>query len=220
MPIASTQLPECFGDAHPDDLALDRATRAAKARLATERAELCIEWSQVGDFSQEELSERLHIAVHQGDALGAMGYAAMLHARGESIVPLTAPSDTTPLQRAARWLLSDDAGLSSEALCRHMLGFPCDNEDWGYPVPHDTGDLGRCLRLLKLIPEWAPRMPEMAQRGRHWAALVAEWDRLTELMVEETGPDFCQRRIPEAKASSQLMDALLAEADSVSTIAE
>ena len=35
----------------------------------------------------------------------------------------------------------------------------------GWSYPSDPADLGRCLRLLREIPEWAPRMPEMAKRG-------------------------------------------------------
>ncbi len=61
---------------------------------------------------------------------------------------------------ALEWALSDDTGMSSEALARHMLGF---NHYGHYPAPSDKDDRGRCIRLLNLIPEWWDRLDEMAQ---------------------------------------------------------
>ena len=65
----------------------------------------------------------------------------------------------TPIHRAIKWSLGDDTGISSKALCAVMLGFE--------PIlnipPSDKWDRGRCIRLLKLIPEWIPRLKEMAE---------------------------------------------------------
>lgn len=44
--------------------------------------------------------------------------------------------------------------------------------------PSDGDDLGRCLRLLDLMPEWKPRMVEMTAVSPYWAALVKHWDEL------------------------------------------
>jgi len=60
-------------------------------------------------------------------------------------------------RRAIEWALGDDTGSSSEALCRFMLGI---SPSGGMP-PSDAGDRGRCIRLLKLIPEWIPRLKEL-----------------------------------------------------------
>jgi hypothetical protein len=62
--------------------------------------------------------------------------------------------------RTLLWLLSDDTGMSSKSIARHMaLG-----HDMGYSSPpSDSGDRGRCIRLLELIPEWLPRLDEMRQ---------------------------------------------------------
>lgn len=92
-------------------------------------------------------------------------------------------------RRAVRWALSNDTGTSSTTLCRHMLGFPHEGTFW-VSEPSDGGDLGRCCRLLLLIPEWVPRIPEMAKLSNSWAALVPHWAELTELLASETGPEF------------------------------
>lgn len=62
------------------------------------------------------------------------------------------------VKRALKWLMSDDTGISSTALCAHMLGI----EGVRNMPPSDAGDRGRCIRLLQLIPEWQPRLDEMA----------------------------------------------------------
>lgn len=67
---------------------------------------------------------------------------------------------TEPIvKRALTWLMGDDTGISSKALCAHMLGI----EGARNMPPSDAGDRGRCIRLLQLIPEWQPRLDEMAQ---------------------------------------------------------
>lgn len=45
-----------------------------------------------------------------------------------------------------------------------MLGLPMERHHAAYP--HDPDDLNRCLLLLNLIPEWAPRIREMAQHSQ------------------------------------------------------
>lgn len=63
-------------------------------------------------------------------------------------------------QRALFWALSGDTGSSSEALCAYMTSNP--SGKWYAGPPSDMADRGRCIRLLELIPEWIPRLPEMA----------------------------------------------------------
>lgn len=61
-------------------------------------------------------------------------------------------------ERAFKWLFSSDTGMSSKALCAHMLGIKL----FEHPsVPMDAADRGRCIGLLQLIPEWIPRLDEM-----------------------------------------------------------
>lgn len=96
--------------------------------------------------------------------------------------------DLTPEQRAIRWIVGSDTGTSSQSIWAQMMG--AGQPAWcGWSYPHDPSDLGRCLRLLALIPEWKPRLPEMAEHGPAWAALVAQWDALAAMMNEEVGID-------------------------------
>lgn len=60
--------------------------------------------------------------------------------------------------RALAWALGEDTGTSSKTLCRTMLGAPKGAYE---SPPSDADDRGRCIRLLELIPEWIPRLPEL-----------------------------------------------------------
>lgn len=64
-------------------------------------------------------------------------------------------------RRALFWALAGDTGVSSEAIARHMTGG--EGGKFGMMPPSDADDRGRCIRLLELIPEWLPRLKEMAQ---------------------------------------------------------
>lgn len=87
--------------------------------------------------------------------------------------------------RLVMWLTSGDTGISSSALASHMSGSPAGRWGWGYP--HDPDDLGRCLRLLELFPEWKPRIAEMASRDPGWAGLSARWNEIAQSMADEVG---------------------------------
>lgn len=63
--------------------------------------------------------------------------------------------------RALFWALSDDTGTSSKTLACHMLEYPSPRTLAG--PPSDASDRGRCIRLLELIPEWIPRLQELAK---------------------------------------------------------
>ena len=99
-------------------------------------------------------------------------------------------------QRAMSWIAGDDTGLSSKAIWLHMTGvkpFPRDRRNrWEHPW--DPDDLGRCLRLLRLIPEWKDRLPEMTARSKSWARLVPHWDELHQMMADECGVDWEKSR--------------------------
>lgn len=107
-------------------------------------------------------------------------------------------------QRALRWIVGDHVGLSSQAIWAHMMGAGAPR--WGYCYPHDPDDLSRCLRLLRLIPEWRERMPEMAKHGKVWRALVKNWPRLEDAMEAEAGWDWRKKR--EAPETYDLMKKL------------
>ena len=66
------------------------------------------------------------------------------------------------------WLLSDDTGCSSMAICAWMLG---KDYSHGFP-PSDESDRGRCIRLLELMPEWVERLDEMKEISKNWAEQI------------------------------------------------
>lgn len=63
-------------------------------------------------------------------------------------------------QRALVWATGGDTGISSNALCAYMAAGMTDRRN---NAPMDASDRGRCIRLLKLIPEWIERLDEMKQ---------------------------------------------------------
>lgn len=97
----------------------------------------------------------------------------------------------TELSKVLAWFASDDTGTSSEGIACHMTGTPI-RDAW--EGPSDPSDLGRCLRLLELFPEWKPRMGEMARHGNEWSALVPHWDDLAQMMADEVGIDWSKGR--------------------------
>jgi hypothetical protein len=91
-------------------------------------------------------------------------------------------------QRVANWIVNGRVGSSSKAIWLHMTGTPTEGE---YSHPYDPDDLNRCLLLLDLIPEWKPRMSEMAVHSIAWAALAERWEEITACFLEEVGLDWC-----------------------------
>lgn len=67
--------------------------------------------------------------------------------------------ENTITTRALEWLFSDNTGASSKTLCAHMLGIKGVRNS----IPSDASDRRRCIDLLQLIPEWQPRLGEMAE---------------------------------------------------------
>lgn len=95
-------------------------------------------------------------------------------------------------QRALYWAASDDTGVSSKTLLAHMTG----NPKVGYTSPpSDADDRGRCIRLLELIPEWIPRLSELAKDEKPSEAIVISasgigadtnsWERQIPLILKE-----------------------------------
>lgn len=86
-------------------------------------------------------------------------------------------------KRACAWIITDDTGLSSRTLWAVMMGVTPSRIEH----PHDPDDMGRCLRLLRAVPEWRARMPEMAEVSPSWAALVERWDDIEAIIRAEIG---------------------------------
>jgi hypothetical protein len=93
--------------------------------------------------------------------------------------------DKTITERVERWNDSYDTGISSKAIASVMRGATASVGASSYP--RDPADLGRCLRLLRLIPEWRPRILIMGGLGPVWAEMARRWDELEQSMADEVG---------------------------------
>lgn len=83
--------------------------------------------------------------------------------------------------KIAQWLVGRDTGSSSKAIVAELNGAMTSPDDH----PHDPDDLGRCIRLLELMPEYRIRLREMRGVSPMWRNLVDQWDELVRLYHEE-----------------------------------
>lgn len=107
--------------------------------------------------------------------------------------------------RAKRWIVDGRVGMSSRAIWSSMMGETA--KDMSYP--RDPADLNRCLLLLDLIPEWKPRIPDMAQHSPQWAALVKRWDEIVQCFLDEVGLDWNKGHNLRASSTYALMCAAI-----------
>lgn len=71
--------------------------------------------------------------------------------------------------------------------------------------------LGRCLGLLRTMPEWRKRLSEMRVRSRYWRALVKHWDAVIGCMENEVGWDWSKGQV--AKRTYDMMKEIYRTAD-------
>lgn len=88
------------------------------------------------------------------------------------------------------WVVGGDTGSSSHAIWQCMVDAP---EKQAY-CPYDPADLGRCLRLLELVPEWKPELHLLQSVSPQWKALVDNWKELHEMMEDESGIDWSKSK--------------------------
>lgn len=86
------------------------------------------------------------------------------------------------------WLQTDHTGQSSLYMAFILSGGH--NSAFSSPPPYayplDPQDFGRCLGLLGAAPELRERVSDMMLQGREWAGLIAHWDELETLYLEES----------------------------------
>lgn len=85
--------------------------------------------------------------------------------------------------RAMAWKTRGECGMSSIAIWEHMVFGRTVDADARFPL--DPDDFRRCRLLLEAVPEWRPRMGQMARYGKEWAALAGAWEELDALFTEE-----------------------------------
>ena len=72
-------------------------------------------------------------------------------------------------RKQVRWLLSNDTGLSSITLWCFMTDMPCPDPRH----PNDDDDLGRCVRLLNLFPNWWLRLGDIREKYPDWEPWIS-----------------------------------------------
>ncbi|MHC4776936.1 MAG: hypothetical protein ACYTFG_00015 [Planctomycetota bacterium] len=90
-------------------------------------------------------------------------------------------------ERVDWWPHSFDCGSSSITMWEAFAGrrFPWPRHNVDPHIPGDRSDLGRCVRLLELVPEWDERIAELAELDR-WPPIVAHWSELMETYSKGT----------------------------------
>lgn len=89
-------------------------------------------------------------------------------------------------QQVIDWLANGEVGVSSKCMAM-WLAFGKRTSDAFGGYPHDPDDMDRCLKLLKRAPGLRERLPKMAELNKTWAALVARWDEIEAMQMQEIG---------------------------------
>lgn len=105
--------------------------------------------------------------------------------------------------KVIEWLADGDTGTSSKTIAFWLSKRLIYRN--GPDVPSDPSDLGRCLRLLRAIPELRERLPEMAECSPQWAHMLTYWDEIEQSMIDEVGIDWEKGR--SAPRTYELMHA-------------
>lgn len=105
------------------------------------------------------------------------------------------------------WLAFGERGMSSETIVYVLYGLPAGRRN-ELSHPYDPDDLKRCLRLLAASPETKARFGEMRLASKEWKALVARWDELEALFLEEAGDLDWSTREPATKTYYAMQECL------------
>lgn len=118
------------------------------------------------------------------DVLVAVGKLPCIACGSKNVLMGPLPKETRDGD-AIGWLINGDTGISSETIWSVMMSRRIEKSYWRADVPQDPDDFGRCYRLLKVMPSWRERLPEVATKYPAWKPLVGAWDELTALYEEE-----------------------------------
>lgn len=94
--------------------------------------------------------------------------------------------------RVMLWLVRGEVGTSSKQMA-FWLAFGTRTSNI-VSHPSDPDDMDRCLKLLNAVPELRERLPLMADVSKEWAALVARWDEIESLQLDEIGLNWVKAR--------------------------
>lgn len=83
-----------------------------------------------------------------------------------------------------RWREGTDTGTSSLSIF-HLLAERTP-DDFRADVPYDSGDFGRCLRLVNRF-NWRDKLNQVAEayKDTAWPAIIARWDEIAAATTKE-----------------------------------
>ena len=91
------------------------------------------------------------------------------------------------------WLANGEIGVSSKCMAM-WLAFGKRTQAAFGAHPHDPSDMDRCLKLLWRAPGLRKRLPKMAELDKTWAALVARWDEIEAMQMDEIGLNWTKAK--------------------------
>jgi hypothetical protein len=92
---------------------------------------------------------------------------------------------------AQRWWHGLDVGMSAATIFSVLVADDSLKVKAGQfareAVPHDADDFGRCVRLIQRMPEWKPRLQEVADKypNTKWPKVLGWWDQLCSMPPAE-----------------------------------
>ena len=99
------------------------------------------------------------------------------------------------LERANKWIMSNDTGISSKTIWGVMMGSITNSKDtvneFFCSIPADPSDFGRCYRLLLLIPEWKTDLQKVADIFPKWQPLIDNWEKCEQLYLRDLPTGVC-----------------------------
>lgn len=155
---------------------------------------------------------------HSGGAVFDAGIAHhynATHNRDRTVFAVTTPEGSkvwraeieasiAALAPYTRWWLGTDVGTSSAAVFAILCPITemCDaatEYGRGY-TPADADDLGRCLRLIALFPEWRGRLDEVAAAypDTAWPRIIDRWHELEKADAKTQNYILNECRTPKA----------------------
>lgn len=85
--------------------------------------------------------------------------------------------DPIAISRVGQWLASGNTGMSSLTMAAIAMGA----EKGDFHVPCDQADFGRCLALLKKVPEIKYQFPQIAWYCPAFGPILKRWKELSDL---------------------------------------
>lgn len=91
------------------------------------------------------------------------------------------------------WLANGEVGESSRCMAMWLAFGKLARDSFG-GYPHDPDDMDRCLKLLHRAPGLRERLHKMAELNKGWEALVARWDEIEAMQMDEIGLGWTKAR--------------------------